>query len=59
MKDRSIMIKVFDFGGGVYCNLHNGEYYVYGIYNSRDPRVVPSEAMARSVAAKAKWACIS
>ena len=33
--------------------LMDGEYYVYGVYRSGDPRVCPSESMARDVAAGA------
>lgn len=37
--------------GKVEVWLVDGEYYVYGYYQSGDPRVCPSEGMAMEVAA--------
>ena len=45
------MVKVFDLGGGLVCWLYGGEYYLYGVTVGGDPRVLPSEAMAREIAA--------
>jgi len=45
------MIQVFNTGRGVECWLIDGEYWVYGV--TRDPRVLPSEAMARAFAGAA------
>jgi hypothetical protein len=44
---------VFDHGKGVICYELDGEFYVYGLTNSGDPRVCPSEGMAREIAASA------
>ena len=44
---------VFDYGRGVVCYEIDGEFYVYGVSERGDPRVVPSEGMARSIAAGA------
>lgn len=46
-------MKIFDYGHGIECWLFGGEYYVYGVNVGGDPRVVPSEGMAREVAAGA------
>jgi len=50
---RKPMRLIFDYGRGVQCWLMDGEFYVYGLTNSGDPVVVPSEAMARAKAAAA------
>lgn len=39
--------------GRVECWEVDGDFYVYGVLNSGDPRVCPSESMARDVAASA------
>ena len=45
--------KIFDHGNGIICWELDGEFYVYGVTVSGDPRVCPSESMARDVAANA------
>lgn len=42
---------VFKYANGVECWELDGEFYVYGVTNSGDPRVVHSEGMAREIAA--------
>lgn len=44
---------VFDYGRGVVCYEIDGEFYVYGVTASGDPRVAHSEGAARSIAATA------
>ncbi|MDB5582918.1 MAG: hypothetical protein JWR80_8094 [Bradyrhizobium sp.] len=44
-------IKIFDYGSGIECWQLDGEFYVYGVTIGGDPRVVPSEGMARAIAA--------
>lgn len=43
------MAKIADYGNGVEIWEADGEFYVYGVLS--DPRVCPSEDMARAVAA--------
>jgi hypothetical protein len=43
--------KIFDYGKGIECWLLDGEFYVYGVTLSGDPRVCHSEGMARELAA--------
>lgn len=42
-----------DYGNGVTIWLVGRDYYVYGVLLNGDPRVCPSEGMARDVAASA------
>ena len=51
-------VVVFNYGIGIFgrainCILVDGDYYVYGVTENGYPRVVPSLAMARAVAAAA------
>lgn len=44
---------IADYGNGRTIWLVDGEYYVYGVTLNGDPRICPSEGMAREVMASA------
>ncbi len=51
-------ILIFDYGTGIFgrpvaCFLTGGDYYLYGVTQGGDPRILPSIGMAREVAASA------
>jgi hypothetical protein len=51
-------MQVFSYGDGIFghpieCFLIDGDYYLYGVTEQGDARVLPSIGMAREVAASA------
>lgn len=51
-------ILIFDYGTGIFgrpvaCFLTGGDYYLYGVTQGGDPRILPSIRMAREIAASA------